>query len=95
MKRWQWVILIFELVLFAVILILPQVSLPDFAFHGGTAPVLIKARYSPAPLQAPILALALAPALLIVLREICFDDASRPAPLPSSTRLASLCTFLC
>ena len=38
LKRWQWILLLFELVLFAVILILPQVDLPDFTFHKGTGP---------------------------------------------------------
>ena len=47
MKRWKWAILILELVLFALILILPQVELPDFAFHGGTSPVAFKLRSSP------------------------------------------------
>ncbi|HMH08377.1 MAG TPA: hypothetical protein VK579_17005 [Terriglobales bacterium] len=44
MKRWQLVVLIFELALFATILILPQVALPDFTFHGGTAPVAAHSR---------------------------------------------------
>ena len=38
MKRWQFSILIFELALFAVILVLPQVALPDFTFHDGNSP---------------------------------------------------------
>ena len=46
MKRWKWVLLIFELVLFAAILVLPQVDLPDFTFHGGTAPITAKQRIS-------------------------------------------------
>ena len=37
MKRWQLLILIFELTLFAAILVLPQVALPDLAFHGERA----------------------------------------------------------
>ena len=44
MKRWKLAILIFELVLFAAILVLPQVALPDFTFHNGTAPVAMHAR---------------------------------------------------
>ncbi len=44
MKRWQLLILIFELVLFAAILVLPQVALPDLAFHEGTAPVAAHSR---------------------------------------------------
>ena len=44
MKRWQLVFLLFELALFAIILVLPQVALPDFTFHGGTAPVAAHSR---------------------------------------------------
>jgi len=44
MKHWQLILLIFELVLFAAILVLPQVALPDFTFHGGTAPVAAHSR---------------------------------------------------
>jgi hypothetical protein len=54
MKRWQWVLLITELALFAIILILPQVDLPDFTFHGGTAPVAIKSRISSPPVRLTI-----------------------------------------
>lgn len=46
MKRWRWTLLVFELALFALILILPQVDLPDFTFHSGTAPVVMKSRLS-------------------------------------------------
>jgi hypothetical protein len=44
MKRWRWTLLIFELFLFALILVLPQVDLSDFTFHGDTAPVVAKAK---------------------------------------------------
>ena len=40
MKRWLLVLLGFELVLFALILILPQVDLPDFTFGGGVGSAL-------------------------------------------------------
>jgi len=46
MSRWKWALLIFELALFAIILIAPQVDLPDFTFHRGTAPVVAKANLS-------------------------------------------------
>ena len=49
MKLWKWVVLIFELTLFAVILILPQVDLPEFTFHGGNAPVTAKDRTAVRP----------------------------------------------
>ena len=53
MKRWQIAILIFELALFAAILVLPQVALPDFTFHGGLRrwrriPVSVDRRPAPA-----------------------------------------------
>jgi hypothetical protein len=44
MKRWQLAFLIFELALFAAILVLPQVALPDFTFRGGTAPAAAHSR---------------------------------------------------
>lgn len=60
MKRWRYALLVWELFLFALILVLPQVDLPDFTFPGGTAPIVAKARLSspptfsivPAPIQA-------------------------------------------
>lgn len=54
MKGWRWGILIFELFLFALILILPQVDLPDFAFHGGTAPIVSRARVSAPPVLTAV-----------------------------------------
>jgi hypothetical protein len=52
MKGWRWGILIFEMFLFALILVLPQVDLPDFAFHRGTAPIVARARASAPPMLA-------------------------------------------
>lgn len=49
MKGWRFALLMFELFLFALILILPQVDLPDFTFPGGTAPIVAKARLSSPP----------------------------------------------
>ena len=54
MSRWKWVLLIFELLLFAVILILPQVDLPDFTFHSGTAPIVAKTRVSTPPVRIAV-----------------------------------------
>ena len=51
MPRWKWILLIFELTLVLVILVLPQVELPDFTFHGGTSPVVTRARLSRPPVQ--------------------------------------------
>lgn len=49
MKRWRYALLIFELFLFALILILPQVDLPDFTFPGDSAPIVAKARLCSRP----------------------------------------------
>jgi hypothetical protein len=35
--------------LLVLILILPDIDLPDFTFHGGTAPVVIHAKATSAP----------------------------------------------
>ena len=61
MKRWQFSILIFELALFAVILVLPQVALPDFTFHDGAAPVTAHSRLCD---HAPATVVAIAPEIL-------------------------------
>jgi hypothetical protein len=37
------------MLLVVLILVLPQVELPETAFHGGTAPVSIRARVNSAP----------------------------------------------
>ena len=54
MKRWTispsyLSILMCMLFLFVLILVLPDVDLPDTAFHGGTAPVDLHARVTSAP----------------------------------------------
>jgi hypothetical protein len=93
MKRWQWAVLIFELALFALILILPQVDLPDFTFHGMTAPVAAKARVSAPPARAfvvPVRTPLLRPA-----PEKLADAISPTTPADSNSRLSVLCTRLC
>jgi hypothetical protein len=47
MKSWRWGFLLFELFLLALILVLPQVDLPDFAFHRGTAPIIASTQSQP------------------------------------------------
>ncbi len=44
MKRWRLAVLIFEISLFAFILVLPQVALPDFTAQGGASVGAIHAR---------------------------------------------------
>ena len=93
MKRWQWALLIFELALFALILVLPQVELPEFTFHGGTAPITAKARLSlnrvqaAAPIQLPILFPG------HILETLAETRLVPPARL--ETRLSLLCILIC
>jgi len=95
MPRWKWALLIFELALFAIILILPQVDLPDFTFHNGTAPVAAHARVSsPPPLRTAILVLA--PVLFPVSsHEAWWESRDSSSPLTLDYRLSSLCTLTC
>lgn len=93
LKRWQWMLLLFELVLFAVILILPQVDLPDFTFHKGTAPVAAHAQASSPPMRAvsgtvvPVL-----PALKVQSRA---ESRKVSSPPSLDYRLSLLCTLIC
>ena len=94
MKRWCWALLIFELALFALILILPQVDLPAFAFHGGTAPLIVKARLLSAPWQA----LALVVAQTWFSLQLLYGRSESLSEIPASdphSRLSLLCTLLC
>jgi hypothetical protein len=52
MTRWGWVLPIFELFLFELILIRPDVDLPDTAFRDGNSPVLAKLQVTTAPVMA-------------------------------------------
>jgi hypothetical protein len=94
MKRWQWVLLIFELVLIAVILILPQVNLPDSAFHRGTAPTTLKSSLTPAPIFSAVSA----PIQLWLLddrAETRVEIAADIVPAHSDSRLSMLCMLIC
>jgi len=95
MKRWQWALLIFELVLFAVILILPQVDLPEFAFHCGTAPIAAKSRVSSPPVQGFTAPLSLPSTSTSRLHEAAPDADSGAAVPDSDLRLSVLCVRLC
>ena len=94
MPTWKWVLLVFELALFALILILPQVALPQAAFHGGTAPILAKLRFS-----SPWFGAVVAPLTSIVLPVPLFESRAdcglASAGGSANTRLALLCTLIC
>ncbi len=94
MKLWRWTLLGFELFLFALILVLPQVDLPDFTFHGGTAPVVAKAKVC----SPPILSSITTPGnsrLPQPLRESRTELVRHAIPLKQHALLSLLCTLLC
>jgi len=94
MKRWQLFILIFELALFAAILVLPQVALPDLAFHEGTAPVAARSRVgAPAPEAAIVIAARALPAGAIV--PVRAETPAVSSPPAVHSRLSTLCVLIC
>jgi hypothetical protein len=67
MSRWKIkasTLFILSIVFFLMLLIvvLPDVDLPDTAFHGGTAPVLVHARATSAPAAVTVAAVFSLPA---------------------------------
>jgi hypothetical protein len=95
MKRWKWVILIFELVLCSLILVLPQVDLPDFAFHGGTAPVTARARLNSTPAASSGILLARRVSLPGPAVEAQIESHVVPVLPVAESRLSLFCTLLC
>lgn len=94
MKRWRSGILVFELFLFVLILVLPQVELPDFAFHSGTAPIVARSRVS-AP---PVLTAVTVPAQARPIKQFGKGTEQRLGLATHATprsRLSLLCTLLC
>ena len=94
MKRWQWALLIFELALFALILVLPQVALPEFTFHGGTAPIAVKARLSLNRVQ-PAAAIHLPTLIPGRVLEALAENRLVLSPARWETRLSLLCMLNC
>ncbi len=94
MTRWRLVVLIFELTLFAIILILPQVDLPDFTFCGGTAPVAARARLSSSTVR---IAMQVAPQLPLPdqTTEARGEILDVPAPVTLGSRLSRLRVLIC
>jgi hypothetical protein len=94
MKRWQWALLIFELALIAVILILPQVNLPDSAFHRGTAPTTLKSSVT----SAPVFSAVSAHIQLWLLGDRTgtpVEIAEDIVPAHTDSRLSLLCMLIC
>ena len=95
MTRWRWALLIFELLLIALILVLPQVDLPDFTFHGGNAPVAAKARLSTAATGAGLNFAQARMPLPTRQLELRQEKGRAAGSSGSDVMLAMLCTFLC
>jgi hypothetical protein len=93
LKRWQWMLLLFELVLFAVILVLPQVDLPDFTLYKGTAPVAAHAQASSPPVRT--ISRIVVPVLPELKTESRAELRNVLSPLSLGYRLSSLCTLIC
>ena len=91
LKRWRWGLLIFELFLFALILVLPQVDLPDFTFHRGSAPVAAKAKLISPPVAA-VVATPGRPKLTTVIDGV---EVLSSLLLDSRSSLSLLCVLLC
>lgn len=94
MKRWQFSILIFELALLAVILVLPQVAVPDFTFHDGTAPVTAHSRLCD---RAPATAITVPSQILPFepIARVGGEISDVPAPPAVHSRLSRLCVLIC
>jgi hypothetical protein len=94
MKRWQIAVLIFELALFAAILVMPQVALPDCTFHGGNAPVAAHSRVCQSTL-VPVIAMN--PQTLVPDRAVQrSNEHTVSISLPAhSSRLSRLCVLIC
>ncbi len=95
MTRWRWALLIFELFLIALILVLPQVDLPDYTFHGGTAPIAAKARLSSASSGSGVGIARASIWLPSHALEATQESAGVTPSSGSDVLLALLCTFLC
>ena len=93
-KRWRWGLLIFELFLFALILVLPQVDLPDFTFHRGSAPVAAKAKLISPPVTA-VVATPGRPKLTSVIDGVKNQEVLPSLLLGSRSFLSLLCVLLC
>lgn len=94
MKRWQLFFLIFELMLLAAILVLPQVALPAFALHEGAGPVAAHARVCEGAAGA---AMAVA-APILVPEPVVLGQGELPelsAPPAVHSRLSILCVLIC
>jgi hypothetical protein len=94
MTAWRWTLLISELFLFALILVLPQVDLPDTTFRDGTAPVVARMQLT-APPAMPASASSHSIQCLQKLQEFAHRTERLAYGLTSADRRSLLCTLLC
>jgi hypothetical protein len=93
MTRWRWGLLLFELFLFALILVLPQVELPETAFRAGTTPIVAKHQLSGPPAFAVANP---APSVIVAATERVLMRSTRAlVRLDATHRHDLLCAFLC
>jgi hypothetical protein len=87
-------LLMMELALFAIILIHPDVDLPEFTFHTGNAPVTAKHRFSIAPVMV-----ANVTAAATLLSPPVYERVSEAPEAETSqtlhVRLSMLCSLIC
>lgn len=90
MSRWKiktpaLAILVGLIFLMLLIVVLPDVDLPDIAFHGGTAPVVVHAHATSAPDLVHVAVASLTPDLDHALRDQPLSLASA-ASIPPNFR---------
>jgi len=94
MTRWRWALLLFELFLFALILVLPQVDLPDTAFRDGNSPVMAKLQVTGVPVMSAGLARVQAWSLDHLHGAVQSHIPPSETMTPAGRR-SLLCTLLC
>ena len=94
MTRWGWVLLIFELFLFVVILIHPDVDLPDTAFRDGNSPVLAKLQVNTPPVMAASIT-RIATGFPHYIEPVFRRDLPSTERTSPATLRSLLCTLLC
>jgi hypothetical protein len=94
LKPWRWMLLTLELALFVIILIHPDVDLPEFTFHSGTAPLTAKYRFSVPPMAVSNLTAS----PILITAPMSGMDTERPEPgtvRNRDMRLSLFCTLIC
>ena len=94
MNVWRWALLISELFLFALILVLPQVDLPDTTFRDGAAPVVVRLQFTAPPATPPSVG-SRPMHCLRKLQEFIHKTELLACGLSSGDRRFLLCTLLC